>query len=133
MRFDREVRAQKLKDLVREGGPVPSLDNVVVGAKEYPKYLKAAYRAAKFPKPRNFLGMLKDLPVPEMEKLMYAHIRVTDGDLRLLAQRRAQAVKDLLIASKQVNPERIFLVEPKTLAPEKKEGQPESRVVFALK
>ncbi|MGZ8431687.1 MAG: DUF748 domain-containing protein [Candidatus Deferrimicrobiaceae bacterium] len=131
--FDRKVRSQKLKDLVGKGGEAPSLDNVVVDAKEYPEYLKRAYRAEKFPKPRNLLGMAKDLPVPEMEKLMHAHIQVTDDDLHLLAQRRAQAVKDYLLASKQVEPGRVFLVEPKALAPEKKENQRDSRVVFVLK
>jgi hypothetical protein len=131
--FDRKVRSQKLKDLVKKGGEAPSLDNVVVDAKEYPEFLKKAYREEKFPKPRNFIGMVKDLPVPEMEKLMYAHLQVTDDDLRLLAQRRARAVKDYLVASQQVEPERVFLVEPKALAPEKKEKQRDSRVVFVLK
>jgi hypothetical protein len=131
--FDRKIRSQKLKDLVGRGGEAPSLDNVVVDAKEYPEYLKRAYRAEKFPKPRNILGIAKDLPVPEMEKLMQTHIRVTDDDLRLLAQRRAQAVKDALLASKQVDPGRIFLVEPKALAPEKKEKRRDSRVDFVLK
>jgi hypothetical protein len=131
--FDRKVRSQKRKDLVRKGGQVPSLDNVVVDAKEYPEYLERAYRAEKFPKPRNFIGMVKELPVPEMEKLMFAHLQVTDDDLRLLAQRRAQAVKDFLIASKQVEPGRVFLLEPKTLVPEKKENQRNSRVEFVLK
>jgi hypothetical protein len=131
--FDRKIRSQKLKDLVGKGMEVPTLDNVVVDAKEYPEYLKRAYRAEKFPKPRNILGMAKDLPVPEMEKLMQAHIQVTDDDLHLLAQKRAQAVKDYLLASKQVEPERVFLVEPKALAPEKKEKQRDSRVIFVLK
>ncbi|PWB63394.1 MAG: hypothetical protein C3F14_08205 [Deltaproteobacteria bacterium] len=131
--FDRKVKSQKLKDLVKKGGAPPSLDNVVVDAKEYPEYLKRAYKAEKFPKPRNIIGMAKDLPVPEMEKLMVAHLQVTDDDLRLLAQGRARSVKDYLLASKQVEPERIFLLEPKTLAPEKKEKQKDSRVVFVLK
>jgi len=131
--FDRKVKSQKLKDLVRKGAEPPSLDNVVVDVKEYPEYLKRAYREEKFPKPRNFIGMLKDLPVPEMEKLMYTHLQVTDDNLRLLAQSRARAVKDYLLASNQVEPERVFLVEPKTLAPEKKEKQRDSRVVFVLK
>ncbi|HEY7586919.1 MAG TPA: DUF748 domain-containing protein [Candidatus Deferrimicrobiaceae bacterium] len=131
--FDRKVRSQKLKDLLKKGGEAPSLDNVAVDAKEYPEYLKKAYREEKFPKPRNFIGMLKDLPVPEMEKLMYTHLQVTDDDLRLLAQRRAKAVKDYLLASKLVEPERVFLLEPKTLAPEKKEKLKDSRAVFVLK
>jgi hypothetical protein len=122
-----------LKDLLKKGGEAPSLDNVAVDAKEYPEYLKKAYREEKFPKPRNFIGMLKDLPVPEMEKLMYTDLQVTDDDLRLLAQRRAKAVKDYLLASKLVEPERVFLLEPKTLAPEKKEKLKDSRAVFVLK
>ncbi|HZD54927.1 MAG TPA: hypothetical protein VE080_01610, partial [Candidatus Aquicultoraceae bacterium] len=131
--FDRKVRAQKLKELVRKGGREISLDNVVVDAKEYPEYLKRAYRAEKFPKPRNFIGMVKDLPVPEMEKLMFAHIRVSDDDLRLLAQRRAGAVKDTLVASGKVEAGRIFLVEPKALAPERKDNRRTSRAVFVLR
>jgi hypothetical protein len=51
----------------------------------------------------------------------------------LLAQRRAQAVRDSLFASKQVEPERVFLLEPKALAPEKKKNQRDSRVEFVLK
>ncbi len=131
--FDRKIRSQKRKDLAGKGGQPPSLDNVVVDAKEYPEYLKRAYRAEKFPKPRNIIGMLKDLPVPEMEKLMFTHIQVTDDDLRLLSQRRAQAVKDALVATNLVEPERIFLVEPGTLVPEHREKVRDSRVEFILR
>ena len=49
------------------------------------KYLKMAYKAEKFPKPKNFIGMAKDIPVPEMEKLMLTHTEVKEGDLRTLA------------------------------------------------
>ena len=33
--------------------------------------------------------MAKDIPVPEMEKLMLTHTEVTDGDVRALASQRA--------------------------------------------
>jgi hypothetical protein len=42
-------------------------------------------------------------------------------------------VKDYILKSKQVEPERIFLVEPKTLQPEKKEKIRDSRIDFRLK
>jgi hypothetical protein len=58
---------------------------------------------------------------------------VKEEDLKQLANRRAQNVKDYFLRSKQVEPERIFLVEPKALAPEKKEKWKESRVEFNLK
>ena len=87
----------------------------------------------KFPKPRNFIGMAKDLPVPEMEKLMLTHIQVTDDNLRQLAVERASHVRDRLVASGKVESERVFLVEPKTLPPERKEKLRDSRVDFRIK
>ncbi|MEW6720792.1 MAG: DUF748 domain-containing protein [Thermodesulfobacteriota bacterium] len=131
--FRRKVAAQKVKGLARSGQPAPAIDNVRVEPAEYPKYLEGAYREEKFPKPRNALGMVKGLPAPEMEKLMLAHIRVTDGDLRQLAVERASRVRDALLADGKVEPGRIFLVEPKELAPGKKENLRDSRVDFLIK
>jgi len=131
--FRRKVAARKSEDLVKSGRPAPALDNVRVETAEYPKYLARAYKAEKFPKPRNFIGMAKDLPVPEMEKLMLTHIQVTDDILRQLAVERASRVRDRLVASGKVEPGRIFLVEPKTLPPERKEKLRDSRVDFRIK
>jgi hypothetical protein len=131
--FRRKVAARKVKELAREGAAVPAIDNVSVAAAEYPKYLAQAYREEKFPKPRNVLGMAKDLPVPEMEKLMLAHISVTNDDLRQIALDRASNVKERLIGTGKVEPGRIFLVEPKTLPPERKEKLRDSRVDFRIR
>ncbi|MGE5190686.1 MAG: DUF748 domain-containing protein [Gemmatimonadota bacterium] len=131
--FLRKVKAQKFKAMTAKGMPPASLDNVTVSPEEYPAYLKAAYKSEKFPKPRTFLGFAKDLPVPEMEKLMLAHIEVKPDDLRALALSRAEAVKDVILGSGKVAPERVFLVEPKSLAPEKKEKVKDSRVDFRIK
>ena len=131
--FRRKVAAQKLADLAITGQPAPALDNVLVESAEYPKYLARAYKVEKFPKPRNFIGMAKDIPVPEMEKLMLTHIQVTDDILRQLAVDRASRVRDRLVAVGKVEPERVFLVEPKTLAPEGKEKQRDSRVDFRIR
>ena len=131
--FRRKVAARKLADLATTGQPAPALDNVRVETAEYPKYLTLAYKAEKFPKPRNIIGMAKDLPVPEMEKLMLTHIRMTDDNLRQLAVDRASHVRDRLVAMGKVEPERIFLVEPKTLSPERKEKLLDSRVDFRIR
>jgi hypothetical protein len=131
--FNRKVKAQKLKDLTKKGGEAVPVDEIKIGPDEYPKYLKMAYKEEKFPKPRNIIGMAKDLPVPEMEKLMLTNIVVKDDDLRQLASQRAMAVKDHILKSKQVETERIFLIEPKTIPPEKKEKVADSRVDFKLK
>jgi flagellar motor protein MotB len=131
--FDRKVKTQKWKDLAAKEGQAIPVDEVNVGKDEYPKYLKKAYKAEKFPKPRNILGFAKSLPVPEMEKLMLTNIKVTDDDLRALASRRALAVKDHILKSGEVEPQRVFLVEPGSLSPEKKEKLSNSRVDFKLK
>jgi uncharacterized protein involved in outer membrane biogenesis len=131
--FNKKIKAQKLKDMIKKGLPPVAVDMVKVEKEEYPKYLKMAYKQEKFPKPRNIIGIAKDLPVSEMEKLMITHIEIKDDDLRKLASQRALLVKDHILKSGQVEPERVFLVEPKTLPPEKKEKLRDSRVDFRLK
>jgi hypothetical protein len=76
--------------------------------------------------------MIKSLPVSEMEKLMLTNIEAGEEELRQLAARRASTVKDALLQSGKVTSERLFIVEPKGLAPEKKEKVKESRVEFKI-
>jgi hypothetical protein len=92
-----------------------------------------AYKEEKFPKPKTFIGMAKDLPVPEMEKLMLTNIEVKEGDLRTLASQRSTKVKDAILKSGQIEPERVFILEPKSLGPQKKEKAKDSRVDLKLK
>jgi len=131
--FNKKLKAQKLNEMVKQGLTAIPVDDVNIEPKEYEKYLKMAYKVEKFPKPRNVLGIAKDLPVPEMEKLMLTHIEISDGDLRSLASQRAMKVKDTILKSGQIEPERIFIIEPKALAPEKKEKLKDSRLDFKLK
>jgi hypothetical protein len=131
--FNKKLKAQKLNEGVKKGQPAVPVDEVKIDKQEYEKYLKAAYKVEKFPKPRNILGIAKDLPVPEMEKLMLTHIEITDTDLRSLASQRSMKTKDAILKSGQIEPDRIFILEPKSLAPEKKEKLKDSRVDFKLK
>jgi len=130
--LQRKVKAQKLNDLVKKGSPAISVDEVTVSPEEYEKYLTQAYRAERFPKPRNFIGMLKSLPVPEMEKLILTHIEVGDEELRTLGAQRANAAKEAILRSAQIDAGRLFIVEPKSLAPQKKEKLKDSRVEFKI-
>ena len=131
--FQRKLKAQKLNEMVKKGSPAIPVDEVKIEPAEYGKYLKMAYKEEKFPKPKNVIGMAKDLPNPEMEKLMLTHIEVKEGDLRTLASQRAMKVKEAIVKSGKVESERIFVLEPKSLTPEKKEKVRESRVNFKLK
>ena len=131
--FMRRLQAQKTLDQFKRGLPKVSLEEVKIEREEYEKYLQMAYDFEKFPKPRNVLGMAKALPVPEMEKLMLTHIEMTDDDLRALAAQRARAVVDAMVKSGQVEPERIFILEPKSLAPQQKEKLKDCRAELRIK
>jgi hypothetical protein len=131
--IDRKVRAQKMGELSRAGKAPASASEVRVEAAEYPKYLTAAYKDESFPKPRNLIGMAKDLPVPEMEQLMLTHAQASDEDLRLLANERAQAVKGYLVDTAKVPAERVFVVAPKLTAEGIKDKGKTTRVDFSLK
>ena len=131
-RLEQKLKAQKLNETMKKSDAAVSLDDIKIEPDEYSKYLALAYKKETFPKPRNLIGLAKDLPDPEMEKLILTHLEVTDEDLAELAKQRAEAVEDYLLQSGQIGAERIFLVKPKTLSPEKKDGLKESRVDFAL-
>jgi hypothetical protein len=82
-----------------------------VAPDEYDKYLKRAYHAAKFVKPRNFVGLEKSLPSDEMKKLLITNTEVTDQDLTKLAGARANAVRQALV--KTIDPSRLFVIAPR--------------------
>ena len=132
--IERKVKAEKMKDLARKGQAPRSVDEVQVDKSEYPQYLKAAYGEESFPKPRNIIGLAKDLPVPEMEKLMMQYAKASDDDLRQLANQRAQVVRDALLAG-GIGADRLFVVAAKQLTTEERaklKGRP-NRVDFAMK
>jgi hypothetical protein len=131
--FQKKLKAQKMNDLIRKGEKVESVDGIAIEPQEYDRYLKRAYGAEKFPKPRNLIGLEKSLPDEEMEKLMMTHIVVREDDLRLLAMKRAEAVADAIREEGQLEAGRVFVVEPKTLQPEDRKNVKRSRVDFRLK
>ena len=136
-RIERKLKALKREEMTRKGTASGSLDTIEVSAEEYPVLLERAYRAENFPKPRNMVGLVKTLPVEEMEKLMLTHSSVDADDLRELGERRANAARDWL-AAHQLPLERIFLLPGKVgdaegKAEEDKKGKSGSRVDFSLK
>jgi uncharacterized protein involved in outer membrane biogenesis len=136
VRIERKVRALKREDLTKNAPDDAANERLEISAEEYPALLERAYRAEKFPKPRNMVGLVKSLPVEEMEKLMLANSTVDDDDLRALGDRRAKAVRDWLLAH-EVPAERVFLLPTKLGAEPGKAGADEkarsSRVDFTLK
>jgi outer membrane protein OmpA-like peptidoglycan-associated protein len=131
--FDRKLKAQKLNALTKKGATTATLNDVKVEPNEYTRYLTLAYKKETFQKPRNVLGMAKDLEVPEMEKLILVHIIISEDDLNQLAHQRAEAVKDDLVTNK-IEPSRIFLLAVSSKPSQgKSEKLKESRVDFVIK
>ncbi len=84
---------------------------------EYPTLLKEVYRRADITKPRNIVGLAKDIPQAEMEALLLTSITVNEDAVRALALQRGVAVKDYL-ASRKLPAERLFLGAARTVAPD---------------
>jgi hypothetical protein len=130
--LERKIKAQQ-RAAGAGGASATSLDDVVVKPEEYERSLTAAYKAESFPKPRNFLGMAKTLPVAEMEQLMLANAPVAEDDLTLLANERAQVVEEWLTQKGEVAPERLFLTTSRIGREGLKEQELATRVEFTLK
>ncbi len=135
--LERKVKAVKFQKLAARGDGPSSLDEVRVEPAEYPKLLKQVYSEEKFPKPRNVVGLAKDLPVPEMEKLLLANASVSDDALRQLGIRRARVVADAIVKPGGIAADRVFVLEPRLKAENGEKGPVakarSSRVDFSLK
>lgn len=108
------IQAEKRRRLPRGTGD--ALGTLVVGADEYPALLQSVYRRSAVPKPRNALGLVKDLPPADMEALLLAAIAVEPSDMLSLAQARAQEVRQALVSS-NVPISQLFLGAPLVSAP----------------
>lgn len=111
------IQRDKLQQLVwaekmRQQAQPESTERGQIGAQEYPALLKEVYKQSRVKKPRNLVGIPKDLSVPEMEALLQAQFATGDDVLRELALTRAQKIKDLLV-SKGLPLDRVFLGQPR--------------------
>ena len=82
-------------------------------------------------KPRNAIGLLRDISGPEMEALLLPRTLVSAEVMRELALQRGLAVRDGLVA-KGLPSERLFLAAPKLRASGEDEAAWTPRVQLAL-
>ena len=109
------LRAEKRRTLATSGAAADAAAPITVSEAEVPALLKEVYKRADITKPRNLVGLAKDIPVEEMEALLLANIPVTEDTIRELALQRGIAVKDYL-GSRQLPVERLFLGAVKPVA-----------------
>ena len=77
------------------------------------RLVKRLYDDTRLPdKPRNVIGLAKDLPLPEMETRLRAGLLLPADAMRTLAIQRSTVVRDALAARGLPN-ERVFVASPK--------------------
>ena len=128
----KKMKAEKSRVLVKQGKSVAgqSPEELEILPQEYPLYLKAVYVKEKFPKPRNALGLLKDLPDAEMKKLILTQTVIGANELQTLARERAERVKSYLQQEGKLPAERLFEKNADIFKPNAKSGSGGSRVEF---
>jgi uncharacterized protein involved in outer membrane biogenesis len=88
--------------------PLPPLDDA-----QRARLVRRIYADTKLPdKPRNFIGLAKDIPLAEMQARLMAAMPIDDAAAQALAQQRGRTVRDALIA-KGLDSARLFVGEPK--------------------
>jgi len=100
------LQAEKRRVAARAGADAAEVAPLTDG--EYPELLTAVYKRADITKPRNLIGLAKDLSSKEMEDLLLAGLTVNEETIRQLAVERGAVVRDYLL-SKQLPSERLFL------------------------
>ncbi|MBD8872587.1 DUF748 domain-containing protein [Rhodanobacter sp. DHB23] len=129
-KFDEDgLRKTMVDDLVQqEAGEGTDLSKLTPD--QYDKYLKKAYKHAKFTKPRDAIGLTKSQPPDVMRKLLETNMPVDADALRHLAERRADAVRAALRG--KLDDSRVFVLAPKVDAKGIDDAGKTTRVDFGL-
>ncbi|MFY3382766.1 DUF748 domain-containing protein [Paracidovorax sp. MALMAid1276] len=106
------LRARLAQQLLAEKRRATPGDASAVQPHEYPALLREAYRRADMPKPRNLVGVARELSEPEMEALLLAQHTATEAQAAELAAQRAQAVRAYLVQQRRLPAERLFVAAP---------------------
>lgn len=112
--LDARLAQEQRREAARAAGKAPEPGTLppVTGA-ERERLVKAVYKETDLPdKPRNLIGMQKDIPVEQMEAMLLEHLSVRPEAMRELAQQRSLVVRDAL-AAKGLAAGRLFIGDPK--------------------
>ncbi len=105
-RLNTLMLAEKRRIAGVAGQDVAAVDHI--NEAEAPALLKEVYRRSDFKKPRNLIGLTKDLPTDEMRALLLQNMVVNEDTARELARTRGVVVREYMTAH-QLPSERIFL------------------------
>ena len=112
--IDGQLRAMARDESLRNGASASAAASTPMALMPAKRtaLLQALYEQTRLPdKPRNVLGIAKNLPDAEMVDLLRRNVPVNDEAMRQQALARAIAVRDALVA-KGIPRERVFLAAP---------------------
>ncbi len=129
--LDARITAEQRREALRSDAPADAPLPALTPAQRE-TIVKRIYSDTKLPnKPRNAIGIARDIPVPEMEALLRGATIVSSDTARELALQRGIAVRDALVA-KGLPSERLFLAAPKLRASGEEDAAWSPRVQLAL-
>ncbi|MBN2282668.1 MAG: DUF748 domain-containing protein [Deltaproteobacteria bacterium] len=126
--LEQEIRSRWGEEYPSREQQAPAADDVPIPPEEREQVLTLLYQETV---PSSGGSATPD--AAQMEAALLEAVVVPDDELRNLAHERAAAVQTFLLETGRVEKERIFLVEPKSLAPEKRDGVKDSRVDFTVR
>jgi len=129
-KFDVSGLRKVTVDQMVESEAGDDVDITKLSPDRYDKYLKKAYKHAKFAKPHNLIGLTKSQPPDVMRKALEAHVPADADALRHLAERRADAVRGWLRG--KLDDKRLFVQAPKLDAKGVDDAGKTTRVDFGL-
>jgi uncharacterized protein involved in outer membrane biogenesis len=112
------LQTEQRRDLARAGTPAAAASAALpaLSPPDSARLLKRLYTDTPLPgRPRNLIGLLKDVPPAEMRERLEAAVPVTADTARELALQRSLRVRDALI-ERGLASERLFLGAPKVAA-----------------
>ncbi len=113
--LEARLQAERRRAQLRSGAaatPAPAGPTPALSGDERTRLLRELYRNTALPdRPRNLIGLLRELPAPEMEARLKAAMVVSTDLMRELALQRGLAVRDALVA-RGLPAERLFLAAP---------------------
>jgi hypothetical protein len=134
--WQRETIEARLRALGRDdalhAGSAPASPDAALAPATRSALLKTLYKQTRLPdKPRNLVGMAKDLPDAGMEALLRRNVAVSDEAMRQEALARAIAVRDALSA-RGISTDRLFLAAPVLHAADATPWTPRATLALAL-
>jgi uncharacterized protein involved in outer membrane biogenesis len=137
MILDKKIKELKYADLSKKEKAATTVQDVSLTDDEYQDYLEEIYKADVLSNPEKGAGAKKPgdktLTLDEIKTLIIGQMNIDDNQLRDLAARRTQQVKNEILKDGRVEASRLFLKETGTLASGADGNQSAGRVELSLK